>query len=439
MSFSAMRAASVCWLLLMSLSSAAHLPAVYGRDYLLVDGKPAVQSEHCSPPAAPGVPVEEPLLHRLDELEAESGPYSVALAEPLADLGRHYRDSGDFDEAARAFNRALHLMRVNGGLNGRGQLDLLEELAETFRQQGDLVSLDQVQTRKYRVYRQDPGADKTAGIQAALEYLSWQRQAFDSGIDGSNLQRLLETYLLNRQLLDELDSAGLAGGSDYRRLAFSQLANLYLIMGAELVDTGGAMLMSGSLQPSQSGSESYVRQRIGRMQLGGLGEGRKLLESLIEQSTPADARARASLRLALGDWLQWNGEVRSAGREYATVVRLLQEQGETDLLQEWLGEPRELPDARLFQPFDPGLLSELSGHFTASFVVNSKGIVRDLELTGDDSRGVSRLSRMVSGTHFRPRYVSGEAEESRAERRHYRLVGRSGAAAARTGCIAGLM
>jgi len=436
----ALRAAAVCCLLLMSLPAAGHLPAVYGRDYLLADQGQGAEPADCSPLEISSPRSGEPLQQRLAELEVEAGPYAAALAEPLADLGRYHRDRGDLDEAALAFHRALHLVRVNEGLNSTTQLALLEELAETFRRQGDLVALDQVQARKFRVRRQDPDADESATAQAALEYLSWQRQAFGSGLDGHDMQRLLEAYLLNRRLLDEWGTGGRTGEPRYRQLVFSQLANLYLIMGIDLLETGGtAIVMTGTVQPSQSTSESYVRQRIGRMQIRGLGDGKRLLQSLLDATSPEEALALASTRLALGDWLQWNGDYRAADVEYEAVVRLLQQQGELELLRSWLGEPRELPDARLFQPFDARDLQALSGNLTASFVVSGRGVASDLELQGEDSRDASRLRRMIAGTHFRPRYLTGKPEERRVELRQYRLVRELVTGAPGAGCIAGVM
>ena len=70
-------------------------------------------------------PVPEPAAlqrQRLDELETQQGPYAPGLTEPLADLGRSLSRSGDIVGAARAYNRALHVLRVNEGLYSDNQL-----------------------------------------------------------------------------------------------------------------------------------------------------------------------------------------------------------------------------------------------------------------------------------------------------------------------------
>lgn len=431
-------AAALC-LLLCAAPGQAHLPAVYGRDFLRASDSPA--EVDCKPDISlPGM--EDDLAARLDQLERSEGPYAQTLAEPLADLGRYYRRSGDHNDALRVFNRALHLVRVNEGLSSPAQLALLDELAETHRSIGDLPALDQVQVQKFRVQGQGRGTD-IASLEASLDFLRWQRQAHGLGLDGNNMQRVLETYLLNQRLLEQLDKEGRAGEPEYRRLVLSQLSNLYLVMGAELEETSGAaIVMSAEVHPSQSGSESYVRQRVARMQLSGLKEGERLLQGLIDAIDPGQPLAIASMRLELADWLQWNGEFGRAADEYMLVASTLVDLGESALLQQWLGEPRELPDSRVFRQFDTGVTGTATGvEVAASFTVTTRGEARDVELTlpGDGaSYHDNRFSRMLAGTHFRPRFVSGEAEQARVSARSYRLLTGDTHDLAGAECIAGV-
>ena len=98
---------------------------------------------------------------------------------------------------------------------------------------------------------------------------------------------------------------------DRREALLSQLANLYLIMGIDLVESATAtVLTSSDVEPSQSGSRIYVRQRIARIQQGGIEEGRKILEQLLPLAGPENSEAHAAVQLELGDWYQWNGEHR---------------------------------------------------------------------------------------------------------------------------------
>jgi tetratricopeptide (TPR) repeat protein len=414
--------------LLVADQAAAHLPALYGSRFLRAPAAEEQRVENC---AARPSPSDDPAAHRdrIAELERQQGAYGAALTEPLADLARHYRGTGDYDEAIDLYSRALHLVRINDGLDSARQLALLEALADTYRQQGDLNALDRVRQQVFRLSSRgkDPG---DAGVAAAtLDFIAWQREAWSLGLDGSDRRRLLEAYLGNEQLLEALTSVG-EGSPAHREALFSQLSNLYLIMGSDFVESGAHAVSSAlEMEPSQAGSTIYVRQRIARIQQSGVDRGEELLENLLTLTGPEDIEAYGSLRLELGDWFQWNGDYHRAATEYAGLERALREGGRADLLEQWLGAPAELPVNRRFQAYHGDGNRLGPGGVTARFRVSGRGLVDDIEVLAepvDDPGGAGRVKRMLVETHFRPRFVDGSGQAVAVVERRYRFIPAAG-------------
>jgi hypothetical protein len=316
-------------------------------------------------------------------------------------------------------------VRVNAGLNSEQQLALLAEIADTYREQGNLEALDGVRRQQFRLRARGRSPQEPAVLAANLEFIAWQREAWSLGIDGNRQTRLLQAYLHNRQLLDAMND-DTAPAAQREEVLLSQLANLYLIMGIDFVESAAPTVLTASeVEPSQSGSRFYVRQRIARIQQGGLQEGRDILEQLLPQAGTESGEAYAAVQLELGDWYQWNGEYRRAAEHYTQVDAALRAAGRAELVEQWLGEPAELPDNRRFQVHAAARPSLAPGKVTARFAVDERGRVDNIEvlaLPADQPAHEGRVRRMLVGTHFRPRFVSGSAEAVAAVERSYRFV-----------------
>jgi len=408
------------------------MPALYGWEFLRADEGLVKDSADC--PARDWSPEEETgaddHLGRIAELELQHGPYGAGLAEPLADLARLQSHRGRYDEAVRAYQRALHLVRINHGLHSDQQLAVLDELAETYRAMGDYPAVDQLQNQRYKVLGGGRSSDGEQNIAASLDYIQWQREAFGLQHDSSRRQRLLQAYLLNQGILDS-SPAGVSDGAR-RRLIYSQLSNLYLIMGDRYLQAGSDKVGTATeLHPGQATSPSYVRRRLAEIQLDGIQSGEILMFDLISLADPGDILATTALQLELGDWYQWNGETRRASRTYAAVGLALREAGQPQILQQWLGTPRELPDKPQFQQYSSAETGFQGEPVSVQFRVSARGQVNDVEIIEGSEKSPeqdARVMRMLAETHFRPRMVDGEAEMASNVRREYRLIANSGEA-----------
>jgi tetratricopeptide (TPR) repeat protein len=65
------------------------------------------------------------------QLEAENGAYNYQLAAQLIGLGMQLMEAEENRQAAAAFRRALHIIRVNDGLNSPRQIPVLDLMIES--------------------------------------------------------------------------------------------------------------------------------------------------------------------------------------------------------------------------------------------------------------------------------------------------------------------
>lgn len=200
----------------------------------------------------------------------------------------------------------------------------------------------------------------------------------------------------------------------------SQMRNLYLILGDDPLSTA-----SSSANSSQGMAIDMINQKIGVMQKFAYSRGKKLLEACIEQGQSLPPAKLALLHLELGDWSQWNGSLMRAGEQYSRVVELLSGAGEEQLLQQWLGEPAELPDERdLWQPTEE---ADSLAHVivTAQYQVSSRGDANRVKVSvadEEESWRAARIKRMIQDTHFRPRFSQGSPQAMENISRRYTLI-----------------
>lgn len=364
---------------------------------------------------------------QLATLEVQGGPYNDALAEPLTGLGRYHRDQGDLDQAMRLYRRALHVVRINDGLYSERQLPILQELLEAYRVSGDMQALDDRYEYYFHLYGKGRPPFTPVRLRAALAYLRWQREAVRLGIDGDSTRRLLALYQLNTDLLQATAVDSSVALPWYRELVLSQLRNLYLMEDrfastAEKIGIESQLPLLGN----EWDQKDFDRRRLETIQRGALSRGSGLLRDLIERTAgTGEVTEVARLYLELGDWYQWHAKYFQAGEQYRQVVQLLGEQQQTGLLQQWLGEPVELPDNGAFwQPF-PGPPAQRRAVVNVRYDVSARGRVSNMQASvadpADESR-ISGLKRKLAQIRFRPRWVNGSAEAAEGVQRDYELL-----------------
>ena len=404
----------------------------YGEEFFradsrsrLIDVPPGLSNTDPPPPSTAAASANEVAQQqRLDEIEQMLGPYSDALAEPLAGLGRSYHNRGELAKALATYRRALQVVRINDGLYSERQTPILRALLDIHRSSGDLQALDARYDYFFRLYGNGQPPYTELRMRAALAYLRWQREALRLHVDADPARRLLNLYRLNEDLLE---SVALDAEADRRwrsELTLSQVRNLYLLSDRyepRLEELGTPPASPLAAQDWQE--EDFYQRRLENLHRGSLSRGAALLRQAIDAGPGAgDGLEKAALYLELGDWYQWHGRFSSAGEHYAMVVSLLEKAGRPDLLQTWLGEPVELPDNGAFWQPRESDRAETAMRLGLQFDVSERGRAGNfvvLEADPERQRLTARLQRKLAGIRFRPRWVNGSPEAVSKLRRDY--------------------
>ncbi|MEH6609157.1 MAG: tetratricopeptide repeat protein [Halioglobus sp.] len=424
--------AIIIGLLLLSAGSSAyaHLPSLFGREYVRVLKSAA--EEFPLPPDPNEMRLNsgatDPYQDQLEAMETAGGPYSENLAEPLAGLGALYQERGAYAKSIEAYRRALHVLRINDGLRSARQVPLLEKLIEVYRTVGDAESLDDVYHYSFEIHGEGHPPYTEEKVQMGLEYLQWQRDAYGVILGGrqQSQTRVMQAYLLNQEMLDTMAEALDFRIDWYRKLVKSQMLNLYLLLGEDPIETAQAVGMpSGPLRGAEFRSEGYIHERIGVMQKTGERVGRKLMQDLMARGADMESKDVATFHRELGDWYQWNGNLRKANEEYAIVESMLREAQELDLLAEWFAEPVELPDSLDLWRAHPRKKPRELGIITLKFDVSSRGTVKNVVVENpveEFSGQASRVKSLLRDTHIRPSFSDGEPRDITGLVRRYRLL-----------------
>lgn len=400
----------------------AHLPELYGRQYYRVDLPP----DWVEPPEARRrkkiPPSEDFSQHKaqLSEVETLGGPFAEGLTDPLIGLALYHRERGEPADALAAYRRALHLVRINDGLNNERQVPILRAMMTLYLAEGDYSSLGDIYHYYYRVKELGTPPDSDEQLSDRLEYLTLERQLYGIRSDGGQRKHLLQAYRAGERMLVGMEVESEQEVTNYIELVRSQLRNLYLILGDQPL--GGS---TGAFNSGLSASQQYVNRELQSVQDHAYRNGKKLLEQAIDMATALPPKVVAALHLELGDWFQWNGKLQSASAQYAAVEEILLAAGQAQLKFQWLGQPVELPDEdRLWSITD----EDTRGGRTivsAKYGVSAKGEVRVVQAQAQaesESWQASRISRMLRDTHFRPRFVDGRPEAVERVNRQYMLV-----------------
>lgn len=113
------------------------------------------------------------------ELERANTRYNLALARPLTLLGDARLGSGDGPGALEAYDRALHVVRVNRGLFDPTQVDIVYREAVAHATLGDGATANARHEYAYNVLVRAHGADHPNLVPGLLTLAEWYRAGYN--------------------------------------------------------------------------------------------------------------------------------------------------------------------------------------------------------------------------------------------------------------------
>ncbi|MDE0283769.1 MAG: tetratricopeptide repeat protein, partial [Gammaproteobacteria bacterium] len=129
--------------------------------------------------------------------EAEHGVYDPATGEFLLSVGLVYQNDGRHEEAVDAFARALQIKRVNEGLQGIGQLLILEQLIKSNIAEADWEEVDRNYQQLLWIHKRNYDADDPRLLPVVDKVGRWKLKAYKENLlDGSAIRIIGESEKL---------------------------------------------------------------------------------------------------------------------------------------------------------------------------------------------------------------------------------------------------
>ena len=368
----------------------------------------------------------EILLQQLWMKEGQAGAYSTDLVPGLQNLAAAYFADSEFPDAIDTYRRAIHILRVNEGLNTPSQTALVEQVIEAYIEIGDFVAADGQQEYLFRI-RKDHLAPGSPEMLAAVEQLAdWHRAAYMGQLDKFRYPRIVELLDLYTEMAGavEQDNEGLS--RDMLPYLEGKLRTEYMLsvypgereegLQIEATQIGGVDLSDLAKMRFMAFEKDNYRNGLRSIQAM-----REVLEA--EDAEPWEL---AEVQVKLGDWYQWHRRYALAIREYEEAWAMMAEQPDGEAwLQKTFAKPLELPSEVIFQPGRIPLRFYNAAEVRVRFGVSRHGEARDVVIlspsSGENQSAVIRGMQYLRDMRFRPRLDGGEVVASDQVERLYSI------------------
>lgn len=417
--------------------SLSYSQVLFDTPRLVVDGLDPVFPDF---PETLQVDPDADLLRRIGEIgryqvsiaerEASGGPWNPALIEDLAAMGELYQAQGAHAEAVDVFTRAMHVSRINHGLDSLDQIPVVQGLIDSHIAQRNWGQADQYQTYLYYVQSKAYGPNDPRMIPVLGSLARWNLQVFHLGYGEAVGLRLANAYSLFKAA-SQIVSVHF-GVDDERYVSYLR----DMAGSAYLVSRNQNLIEEASRPEYRSVQAMYAdrMRQVDPIHAQGYREGEDALKAVVDYylGKPDQVEALARARTELGDWYLVFERRRAAADQYRLAYELLESlpDGEAKVY-EVFGNIVPLPafaDPLAGTNLSFAEVSESqplrSGYADVVIELNNFGLVADLQILGleaeEDERIETLLRRKVRSSMFRPQIVAGEMVRSSDNRFRYR-------------------
>jgi len=441
-------------------------------DQELIDIELVESTDFVEPEDANQAELEDSINQYVDrvlKLEIENGAYNNNLSEALVGLGLSYSAAGKHKEALNVYSRALHIKRVNDGLQNLSQVPILELVIQANTELGDYKNLAKNYGYLLWVYNRNYEYDDPELIPLLQRLANWHLEAYEQTTRPDSAGHIIMASNLFSRTIEIIE----ANQGPYSPELISPLYGI-VTANFKLIEPFGFIpnidsFIGGKISPllpsdfnrdnpaSNFARNSHTALNYDHEHLNRLLSDQKNSASLIQNSyrsgrnalerivdihnknpeLPGISHAYAHTHLA--DWYLRFYKRSNATANYAMAYQLMVAEGyATEGDSGFFGYPRSLDRFRnpqIFKQQDvlPDLLStEASiktysgteetpltevevneGSFVlAQFNVSEFGVVRNLDILDSDPADNVRFRRMarniISATPFRPRLENGK-------------------------------
>ena len=373
--------------------------------------------------------------------QGQNGPFDPQLSEQLLGLGLLYKTQGQYDEAAKVLERALHIKRVTEGVENLTQLPVLNALIDVNTAAGNWKDLD----RNYDLLLQVNQRNLSSGDLSVLTDIErvghWKLLAYNQNLlkkkGSSLLSDMIKVYkstikIIEKSrgendplLIEPLNNLTLAhyymqSDINYRPLGDFQGSGGRdrLVRVCRLTQTRQGVIQICSMEPVSDPTYYLSRQMDKDISLRSQSDSmRNSLNRIIGivKNNPALAPHELAMALVnIGDWYLTYNMRDAAIPSYQSAYQLLTESGRTGGdVDKVFGRPARIPSLAGYTDNNDGLaVAEGQPYVKLSLDVDINGKPDNIKIIeeGNTKNFIARESarKRVKSWLFRPRFQNGE-------------------------------
>ena len=343
------------------------------------------------------------IREKLADLEGRVDAYSPDIGELSLEMGNLLAAQGDSEGAASAFRRALHVSRINHGLDSIFQLPVLDALLDVQTSTHQIESAGDTLRRMYLVHKQHYPADDPAILKMLMRIGIWHFSAYYFQIDNATVSHLVEARR----------AFGLAHASPVKaeRQYNFDLYNLLAMTDHGLAIAANTTESSPFDRTNNSTGSHQVTSGIIN---GSYRRGKTLLATGVEEASKTgntESLARAVLLYA--DWHQMFNKRQTARKLYVKAYQIARKLPRDNEVRKSFNYPHQLPDfnSKILK-FSPKEVDERP--VAVKFDVNDWGASANIEIlaAGENEEIPHTLKRAARSTvrsaAYRPAMADGQ-------------------------------
>ena len=352
--------------------------------------------------------------NQIRNVERRESRYDLDLTVPLVLLGDALTEFGDYDGALQAYDRAIHVTRVNLGLHDPKQVDIVYREAATMFARGELNRANDRQEYAYNVLLRNFNVLDPLMLPGIFRLAEWYTQTYNI-FSARSLYELAGDLAIKHYGLGhpEVIRAYKGEAMTYRLERFRP---------SEMPSRQDTTL-SRSAGPPQD----PIRQP--RTSINNFAPGERALLDVVNMLRTNPLSTKQDIAVAmldLADWYLLFGQDSRAYTLYEDVWRQL-ETSDQGLLDQELryGKPIFLPLPNNPKPPPENLRgAPLEGIVELSLSINQKGKITNIETLRTEPRGMmeTKIKREIKRARYRPAFEKGKARSLNDVRLEHRFT-----------------
>jgi len=355
------------------------------------------------------------------EIEYRDGPFNPMLSQQFESVGDLLYKTSDFDNAIDAYEKSLHIIRVNEGLYDEKQFSVLDKLIQSYLAVKNIDKAHDLQQSILHTKKRAYSSDDSKYIESILVWADWNISLLMGADTASYATTQSDQLALNQNLVIAQESyieaiELIRSSEDYS--AKDQLIHAEKKLAA--INYFANNQLSFTTQSELSSFSQENIQQDNRQERAYFFNGSNALKRAIAYSleSPApDYLFIAEQIMALGDWYLLFDRRAAALAVYEDAFEVLDavQAGEDDIKQVMTpGMPIMAPG--MINANLTGSQNQYAGYIDVEFSVSKFGIASRPAVIGssnmDDSPISKTLINKIRGEKFRPLFIDGSASST---------------------------